>query len=125
MSSHSSPAPWNPRPCALLAALYLPLVLAVASPATAAALMLDGWRAALGAISIGTLVTFLEYTRHCFDPTEPLDHGFATMSMAQAAAARVLRLVDAQPETEDGRAVRERLARRARVPKTSGPDPDG
>ena len=46
----------------------------------------------IGRIEAGTLVAFMAYTRHFFDPIEQLGHWFAEMQMAQASAERVLGL---------------------------------
>jgi ATP-binding cassette subfamily B protein len=80
-----------------LAAIYVPIVLTLASLATGLALALGGLDLLAGAISAGTLVAFLAYTRHFFDPIEQLGHWFAEMQMAQASAERILSLVHAEP----------------------------
>ena len=83
------------------AAMYVPLIITLGSLATGLALAMGGYDVLLGTISAGTLVAFLAYTRHFFDPVEELGHWFAEMQMAQASAERVLNLIDADPEVKD------------------------
>lgn len=98
-----------------LAATYVPVVITLASLATGLALALGGIDLLGGAISAGTLVAFLAYTRHFFDPVEELGHWFAEMQMAQASAERILSLIEAEPEIQDSASVREALSRQAAV----------
>ena len=95
---------------ALHSALYLPIVIAIGSVATALALGAGGRAVAVGGITVGTLIAFLTYVRHFFDPIQEMAHWFAEMQMAQASAERVMALVDAVPEIRDSEAVRERVA---------------
>ena len=85
----------------LYSALYLPVILSLASLAFGLALTLGGTELLAGAITAGTLVAFLTYARHFFEPVEQLAHWFAEMQMAQASAERVLSLVDARPDVRD------------------------
>ncbi len=91
-------------------ALYLPVVLSLASLAFGLALTLGGTALLTGAVTAGTLVAFLTYARHFFEPVEQLAHWFAELQMAQASAERVLSLVDAEPEVRDSPEVRARGA---------------
>jgi ATP-binding cassette, subfamily B, bacterial len=90
---------------ALQSALYLPLIVTLGAVATGAALAAGGLHVAAGAISVGTLLAFLAYTRHFFEPIQEMARWFAEMQMAQASAERVLGLVDAEPEIRDAPAV--------------------
>lgn len=83
------------------AALYLPLVLTLGSLATGLALVFGGLELIWGAVTAGTLVAFLTYTRHFFEPIEQLAHWFAEMQMAQASAERIMSLVLAEPDIKD------------------------
>ena len=56
-------------------------------------------------MAVSTLIAFMAYTRHFFDPIEQLGHWFAEMQMAQASAERILSLIDAKPEIQDSAAV--------------------
>lgn len=85
----------------LYSALYLPVVLALASVALGLAVTLGGIELVSGAVTVGTVVAFLTYARHFFEPVEQLAHWFAEMQMAQASAERILSLVDAVPAVRD------------------------
>ena len=93
-------------------AIYVPIVITLASLATGLALAVGGIDLLGGLISAGTLVAFMAYTRHFFDPVEELGHWFAEMQMAQASAERILSLVEAEPEIRDSPAVIEAIAQR-------------
>ena len=94
----------------VLAAVYLPLVLLVAGLATNLTLVAGGSMLLAGALGVGTLIAFMMFVRHFFEPVETIGHWFAEMQMAQAAAERVLSLIDAEPEIRDSRQVRAALA---------------
>lgn len=83
------------------AAIYLPIVITLASLATGLALALGGIDLLGGVLSAGTLIAFMTYTRHFFDPIEELGRWFAEMQMAQASAERILSLIEAEPEIQD------------------------
>ena len=87
------------------AALYLPIVLTLGSFAIGLALVFGGLELIWGAITAGTLVAFLTYARHFFEPIEQLAHWFAEMQMAQASAERILSLIGAEPEIKDSSSV--------------------
>ena len=58
-----------------------------------------------GLIPISTLIAFMAYTRHFFDPIEQLGHWFAEMQMAQASAERILSLIESDPTIKDSPAI--------------------
>lgn len=86
---------------ALQGALYLPLVIILGSLASGLALVYGGLEVIGGTITAGTLVAFLAYSRHFFDPIEELAHWFAELQMAQASAERIMSLVLAEPSIKD------------------------
>ncbi|MDK1024705.1 MAG: ABC transporter ATP-binding protein [Gammaproteobacteria bacterium] len=86
---------------AVQAALYLPIVLTLGSLATGLALVIGGIQVMGGIVTAGTLVAFLTYTRHFFEPIEELAHWFAEMQMAQASAERIISLIEAESEIQD------------------------
>ena len=92
------------------AALYLPLVLTLGSLATGLALVFGGVEVIVGGVTTGTLIAFLTYTRHFFEPIEELAHWFAEMQMAQASAERIISLIDAESDIQDSAAVKQKLA---------------
>ena len=83
------------------AALYLPIVLTLGSVAIGLTLVFGGLEMIWGAITAGTLVAFLTYARHFFEPIEQLAHWFAEMQMAQASAERIMSLIQAEPDIQD------------------------
>jgi ATP-binding cassette, subfamily B, bacterial len=83
------------------AAVYVPIIVTLASLAAGITLAIGGFDLLHGAISVGTLVAFMAYTRNFFDPIEQLGRWFAEMQMAQASAERILSLVDAVPAVRD------------------------
>ena len=83
------------------AVLYLPIVLTLGSFAIGLALVFGGVELIWGAITAGTLVAFLTYARHFFEPIEQLAHWFAEMQMAQASAERIMSLIQAEPDIQD------------------------
>lgn len=107
------------------AAIYVPIVLTLASLATGLALAVGGLDLLGGVISVGTLVAFLAYTRHFFDPVEQLGRWFAELQMAQASAERIMSLVQAVPEVRDSDDVIEAIARNRDLPKRENYAEDG
>ena len=94
---------------AIQAALYLPIVMTLGSLASGMALVVGGVELGWGIISAGTLIAFLTYTRHFFEPIEQLAHWFAEMQMAQASAERIMSLIAAESEVADSEDVMQRL----------------
>lgn len=86
---------------ALLSALFMPLVLALGSIATAFALSYGGGLVLAGAMGFGTLSAFISYTTQLFDPIQSLARILAEMQSAQASAERVLDLLDTKPDVVD------------------------
>jgi len=83
------------------AAVYLPIVITMASLATGLALAVGGMSMIANTMAVSTLIAFMAYTRHFFDPIEQLGHWFAEMQMAQASAERILSLIEAEPAIAD------------------------
>ena len=109
----------------ILAAVYMPLVVILAAVAVNLALGVGGGYMLLGALGAGTLIAFMMLAREFFNPITELASWFAEMQMAQAAAERVLSLIDAKPEIEDSEVVRARLAEYANAPRPSDVAADG
>ena len=95
---------------AVQAAVYLPIVITLGSLATGLALVMGGIESLWGWITTGTLIAFLTYTRHFFEPIEQLAYWFAELQMAQASAERILSLINEVPSIKDSEAVQARLA---------------
>ena len=91
----------------LLSASFFPLVISMGAIGTGFALMLgsagalQGQTAFVGAITVGTLVSFVSYATQMFDPIQQLAGIFAELQDAQASAERVIALLDTAPEVVD------------------------
>jgi ATP-binding cassette subfamily B protein len=93
------------------AAVYVPLVLTIASLTLGLTLAAGGMELAAGIITTGTLIAFLTYARIFFEPIEQLGRWFAELQMAQASAERILSLIDARADIRDDDAVLAALAK--------------
>lgn len=96
---------------AIFSAVYLPLVMTIASVSIAAALIVGGREVILGSIAVGEMVMFMYYAELFFQPAQQVSAWFAEMQMAQASAERVMGLVEAVPDVRDTPEVTERLER--------------
>jgi ATP-binding cassette subfamily B protein len=108
-----------------LAAIYLPLVVTMASLAIGLAMAVGGMDLLSGAITAGTLIAFMAYARHFFDPVEQLGHWFAEMQMAQASAERILSLIEADPDIKDSVSVLNAMATNSERPSRATYADDG
>src|SRR5213076_1356652 len=79
---------------ALYSALFLPLVLAVCSIGVALALWRGGFDVLSGAMTLGTLVTFLQYAAFIQNPVQELANMLTMIQGAQASAERIVGLLD-------------------------------
>jgi ATP-binding cassette subfamily B protein len=86
---------------AVTSALYMPIVLMLASIGTGLALWQGGLATIGGTLSLGTLVAFMSYTRQFFDPVTQMASVLTTLQTAQASGERLLSLLDEVPEIKD------------------------
>lgn len=98
------------------AAIYLPLVITLASLVMGMTLAIGGFDVLNGLVTAGTLVAFMAYARHFFEPVEQLGAWFAEMQMAQASAERILSLIEAKPEIADSAEVTTAIAAQNAAP---------
>lgn len=94
---------------AVLSAVYLPIILTLASVAIAVALAGGGYQTLAGTRSVGEIVMFMYFARLFLGPVQDLSAWFAELQMAQASAERVLNLVEATPDITDSDEVSARL----------------
>ncbi len=94
---------------ASLSALYLPIVVSLGSIATAVALWQTGNMALAGTLKLGTVMLFVNYTVQFFDPIRGIAGTFSEMQSAQAAAERVVSLLETEPGIKDTPEVIERF----------------
>lgn len=91
---------------AVLSAMFTPIVMCLGAVGTGLALYAGGlsvagrWTA-VGAITVGTLATFISYSTGIFDPIQQLAGIFAEMQSAQASAERVITLIDTESDVVD------------------------
>ena len=86
---------------ATLSALFLPIVVSLGSLATAYALWQGGGQVLGGVMTLGTLQVFISYTVSFFQPVRDIARIFAEMQSAQAAAERVISLLETEPDIKD------------------------
>lgn len=101
---------------AIQAGLYLPLVLALGSLGTGLALWLGGNQVMEGAMTLGTLWVFINFSRELFYPLNDLARIFAEMQVAQACGERVISLIETEPEIRDSPAVAAAIEQQQREP---------
>ena len=90
---------------ATLSGLFLPLVITLSSAATSYALWAAGLKVYAGIMTVGTMQVFLSYTLQFFDPVRGLALTFSDILSAQAAAERVVELLETEPEIADSPAI--------------------
>jgi ATP-binding cassette subfamily B protein len=83
---------------AITSALFMPMILMVSSLGTGIVVWLGGSAVLAQTISYGTLVAFISYTMHLFEPFSNVARLFAEMQHAQASAERVFSLINLEPE---------------------------
>lgn len=88
----------NSVKAAVLSALFMPLILMLASTGLGLILWLGGITTLKGGLTIGALMAFIEYISHMFEPISNVARLFAEMQNGQAAAERVFTLLELQPE---------------------------
>ncbi|SCG83936.1 putative ABC transporter ATP-binding protein yknV [Proteiniborus sp. DW1] len=85
----------------VFSSLFQPVVLVLSSIGTGLAIWYGGESVFSDAISYGTLVAFISYTVHFFEPVREVARVFAELQSAQASAERVMSMIDTKLEIED------------------------
>ena len=93
---------------ATLSSLFLPLVISISSLATAYVLGSGASRVLTGALSLGTVTAFVSYSVQFFNPIRDIAATFSEMQRIQAAAERVVGLLETEPDIQDSPEVVER-----------------
>ncbi|MGI5899298.1 MAG: ABC transporter ATP-binding protein [Christensenellales bacterium] len=86
---------------AMLSAIYMPIITSIASLAAGLALWRGGYQVYLGQLSLGEMTVFLSYAIMIFEPIRELARTFADFQSAQAAAERVIGLIETEPDIVD------------------------
>jgi ATP-binding cassette subfamily B protein len=109
--------------------VYYPLVMTMGSLAAGLALWRGGYLTTSGAMSIGTLVAFINFAGQFFQPINQLALRLTEMQGAQAAGERVMGLLATVPGIADSKAVLGRVsafkAETAAGASSAGLAPDG
>jgi len=95
-------------------AVFYPAIELLAAIAIALILVYGGGRVFVGALTIGALVAFLQYSERFWRPISDLSEKFNVLQAAMAAAERIFLLLDTRPQIESVSSPR-------RLPETSAP----
>ncbi|HTA86234.1 MAG TPA: ABC transporter ATP-binding protein [Silvibacterium sp.] len=79
-------------------ALYYPVVEILSSIAIALVIWIGGRGVMRGAVSLGVLVAFIQYSQRFFRPIQDLSEKYNILQAAMAASERVFKLMDTEPE---------------------------
>jgi ATP-binding cassette subfamily B protein len=82
-------------------ALFFPVIEVLTSVAMALILWYGGWQSLSGAISVGVVAAFLQYTRRFFRPIQDLSEKYNLLQGAMAASERIFELLDTAPEVAE------------------------
>ena len=109
---------------AVLSALFMPIVTCLGTLATALVILKGGGdvlhQPAL--LSIGTLAAFVQYATGIFEPISNIARIFADLQASQAAAERVIGLLETEPEIFDTPEVIEKFGDSFRPKRENWPD---
>lgn len=106
-------------------AVYYPIVMTLGTLAGGLALWRGGLLTGSEAMSLGTLVAFINFAGQFFHPINQLAQKLTEMQGAQAAGERVMGLLATEPAIKDNATVRARLAAFAANPPSASLAPDG
>jgi ATP-binding cassette, subfamily B, multidrug efflux pump len=81
--------------------VFRPLIEVTASVGVALVLVYGGGSVLTGALTIGALVAFISYVRQMFQPLADISQKYNIMQSAMAAAERIFKIIDTQPEITD------------------------
>lgn len=84
-----------------LSSIYLPLVISISSMATAYVLTEGSSLVLKGAISLGTITAFFNYSLSMFEPIHNIAATLAEMQRMQAAAERVVNMLETESDIKD------------------------
>jgi ATP-binding cassette, subfamily B, bacterial len=110
---------------ALQGALYMPMVFGIGSVATALALWLAGVDRLAGGITIGTLVMLMSCAGQISFPVQEMAKALTDVQGAQAAAERIVSVLETQPDVRDSAEVSAAMDRHAADMHKGQAAPDG
>lgn len=94
----------------LLSSAFYPFVNVFVSMGTGAALWLGGVEVVAGALTLGSLIAFMTYTRSLLDPMLEVSGKLAELQRTTACVERVIGLLDVKPEITDSALVKTKMA---------------
>ena len=94
---------------AIISSMYLPVVMVIGAIGTGLAVWLGTERVLTTTITIGTLVAFIGYARSFFNPIQELARLLTELQSAQAAAERIVSLLQTDPDIVDSPEVLEMI----------------
>lgn len=86
---------------AWLSALFLPTVQIISSVAVGATVLLGGFQAEFGMMTIGGIQAFISYITFMMWPIQDMARVYAEMQNSIASAERMFSLIDAEPDVKD------------------------
>jgi ATP-binding cassette subfamily B protein len=112
---------------AIWSSVYLPVIFSLGSVGVAVALWKGGLDVMSHGMTIGDLYLFLAYAAFFFMPVQDLSRMFVQLQAAQAAAERIIGLLETEPEIRDTPEVAQAVELFARVYPSgvAGMAPDG
>ncbi|MEM8562316.1 MAG: ABC transporter ATP-binding protein [Pseudomonadota bacterium] len=93
----------------LLSSAFFPFVNIFVSISTGIALWLGGVEVIAGALTLGTLIAFMTYSRTLMDPMLEVSEQLAELQRTTACVERVIGLLQVEPEIVDSAAVQARM----------------
>ena len=84
-----------------ISAAFAPAIESLNALTTAAVIGLGGWLVLEGRVTLGVLISFLEYIRRFFFPLQEISQQWNVLQGALAGAERTFELLDQQPDLED------------------------
>ncbi|HEX8360565.1 MAG TPA: ABC transporter ATP-binding protein [Longimicrobium sp.] len=82
-------------------ALFFPVIEVLTAAALALILWYGGGQTLQGAMTVGTVAAFLQYTRRFFRPLQDLSEKYNILQAAMASSERIFELLDTEPEIRD------------------------
>jgi ATP-binding cassette, subfamily B, multidrug efflux pump len=83
-------------------AVFYPAIEVTAALATALIIWYGGGRVLAGALTLGTLVAFIQYSHRFFRPISDMSEKFNLLQSAMASSERIFRLLDTEPTIVSG-----------------------
>ncbi|MEZ4651236.1 MAG: ABC transporter ATP-binding protein [Candidatus Eisenbacteria bacterium] len=105
---------------ALQSAVYLPMVMSLGSVGVGLALWQGGVKVGLGGLSLGEMITFMNYATLFSMPIQELAARFTQLQAAQASAERLQTLLDTEPDVVDSEVAVASMSARRRELEEAG-----